>query len=728
MTPLESAKYLAKKGFKVFPLKPNSKLPAIEDFPNRASSDVNQIEKWWMDPVLGIEQPYNVGISTTSFADGEALVVVDVDNKGKKKGDAEILRLELEGSAFPPTFEQITPTGGRHLIYKSKTPVKQGVDKLGDGLDIRSQGGYIVGAGSVLENGVYKLVERGIEESPFWLISKLTQATPKTEKAKAPENIDKKRAEERTIHYLTKEAPLAIEGQAGDLTTYKVAARVKDFGVSEDRCFQLLGEYWNFRCEPPWPHEELMGKVRHAYKYGAEPVGASSPEADFKPIKTEAEISYLEKINQEFALVYIEGSHAILHETVDEKGRPKRSLLSEPTFKRMFSTKTVQVGKGRPPTWAEEWIDWPGRREYAGLCFTPEKEPKFNYYNLWRGFTVKPVEPKDATPNQKKGLEMFLSHAKENVCGGEEDLYTWLIGYFAHMIQKPYEKPLTTLVFKGRKGTGKNALIDRVGKLLGSAHYLVAHDSRYLTSNFNGHMDSCLMLVLDEAFWSGDKSAEGKLKGITTAPEIMIERKGKEAYMVDNYVRLVVIGNEDWIVPASQDERRYAVFQMGEGKMQKNEFFRKMRVYLDEEGGSGLLLHYLKNFDLSKVDVNTAPKTQALLEQKMRSGTPLEQWWVESLQEGIILNSEFTEEWPDRISKEALHQAFTNYCRSRNIHQKFSDSAIAFGRKLKQLVPGLDTHQKVKDGVEKRKNAYNLPSLDHARKDWSHYVGQEVKW
>src|SRR5690606_35582068 len=101
---------------------------------------------------------------------------------------------------------------------------------------------------------------------------------------------------------------------------------------------------------------------------------------------------------------------------------------------------------------------------------------------------------------QRSGFDAFIHHAKENVCQGDEDLFQWLMGYFAHMVQRPYERPLTTLVFRGGKGVGKNTLIDRVGNLLGESHYLVATDGRYLTSNFNGHMDSCLCLVLDEAF------------------------------------------------------------------------------------------------------------------------------------------------------------------------------------------------------------------------------------
>jgi hypothetical protein len=727
MTTLDSALELAKKGFHVFPLRPKSKLPAIDDFPHKATTDVDEIKKMWMDPVLGIEQPYNVGISTTHFGTDEALIVVDVDMKDERNGEETVLKLELEGMELPLTLEQVTPTGGRHLIYKSKKTVQQGHDKLGVGVDIRSWHGYIVGAGSVLEHGEYTVIERSIIESPEWLISKLGRVTMPEQK-KAPKNINKTRARERAAHYLQNESKPSIEGQGGQENAFKTAARIKDFGVSEAECLDLMLEFWNPTCVPEWSTSDLHKIVNNAYKYGRHEVGASSPEADFsKAPPTEEQKSFLAKLNDEYALVYVEGGHFILHETVDEKGREKRNFLTELTFKRRFSPKTVQSGKGRPHNYAEIWLDWEGRREYAGLCFAPGREPRHNYYNLWRGWMTEPILFDFASPEQVKGLTMFLEHAKENVCGGDEKLFNWLMGYFAHMIQRPWERPLTTLVFKGKKGTGKNALVERIGRLLGPNHYLVAHDGRYLTSNFNGHLDSCLMLVLDEAFWSGDKAAEGKLKGLTTSPEIMIERKGKEPYMVDNLVRLIVIGNEEWLVPASQDERRYAVFQMGEGKKQNVEFFKTMRILLDEKGGAGLLLNYLMQFDLSKVDVNVAPKTEALLEQKLRSLSPLEQWWYESLVDGYLLNSDFNDEWPERISKDSFIRAYTQYCQSRNIRPKFADSHQAIGRRIKAICPSIDGEQKTKD-ANKRVRAFVLPSLDQARKEWVKYIGQEVKW
>ncbi len=735
---LQHALALAAEGFHVFPLIEEGKLPAIDAFPTKATRDPARIKAWWTCPVLGIELDRNVGISTSKFGEDKALLVVDVDNKKGKKGDDELLRLEIEGNDFPATRRQSTPTGGAHLVYVVDQPVKQGANVLAPGLDVRSNGGYIVGRGSHVPDGLYGADDAPLSPAPQWLVDRCgRESRPVHDKQRSSgEHVDPARARKRALEYLTN-APLAIEGQGGDQTTFAVAARLKDLGVDQEEAINLLDNHWNERCSPPWGYDQLCEKVMNAYRYGKETPGSAAPEVQFPPVHTPQGIkeeytpegitepgSYLEQINKDHALVYVEGSHFILHETIDERGRPKRVFLTEPAFRRKFSAHKVMDGK-KTISHAESWLDWKGRREYQGVCFAPGRDPRNGYYNLWRGFAVEPKPYEEVSKQGQRGVDALLDHVRDNICRGDKALSTWLLGYFAHIFQRPYERPLTTIVFRGTKGVGKNAVLDRVGRLLGSGHYLVAHDGRYLTSNFNGHLDSCLCLVLDEAFWSGDKAAEGKLKGLTTAPEILIERKGKEAYMVDNLVRLFVFGNEDWLVPASSDERRYAVFDIGEGRKQDREFFKQMRIDLDESDGGAALLHFFLTFDLSTVDVNAAPTTAALLDQKHASLDPLEQWWLDCLSEGHIVGSDFGGEWPERIETERFQAAFRRYAKDRNVRARVPD-VRSIGRLLAKRCPGAG--KKRLTVGDKLQNIYVLPTLEVARNGWEKHIGHKVGW
>jgi hypothetical protein len=313
----------------------------------------------------------------------------------------------------------------------------------------------------------------------------------------------------------------------------------------------------------------------------------------------------------------------------------------------------------------------------------------------------------------------------ENVCHGDEALFNWLMGFFAHMIQRPWEKPLVAVAFRGEKGTGKNALVERVGALLGK-HFMVADDDRYLLSNFNAHLESCLFIVFDEASWAGDKRAEGKLKGLITGARHNIERKGKEPYEVENLTRVCVIGNEEWIVPASVDERRFAVFNVGDGRKQDRQFFYDMRVGM-EAGGYGHLLNYLLSFDLSTIDVNAAPNTDGLVDQKLAGLGVVEQWWHGCLNANMLLGADFSEEIPDRVATNKMYTAFERHAKKRNVRSRLPEE-VSFGRTMHKIAPSLEKRKNGKAGSGDSTYAFFNPGLKQLRADWEQFLGGRVKW
>lgn len=711
-----TAERLADLGFHVFPVEPGGKHPWLKDFPNLARMDSSG---FWRDDL-------NVGISTSAYGIcDEALLVVDIDVKKEgENGLNTIFQWELEGKLLPRTFCQRTPSGGLHWVYRCKTPVRQSAKKLGPGIDIRSKGGFIVGSGSQIDGRAYRDNAHEIVEAPEWLIRE-AGADVHRDTHPAPTDINETRAKERAHHYLEHEAPIAVQGAGGDATTFQVAARVKDFGVDKTTALELMGNGWNSKCAPPWAPEELQRKIENAYAYGKERPGVAAPEADFEAIPTPpAALHPIDELNKEFAFVVNGGGHHILWETTNEKGEAHTEHLPEPTFHKMLAAKTIMIGDGKQISLTKLWMNSPLRRSYDGICFMPGKTCNPRFYNTWRGFAYEPL-PENEKPSAiaQKAVEDFLFHAKENICGGDTALYEWLMGYFAHIVQKPWEKPLVALVFKGSKGVGKNAFIDRIGHLLGSS-YLMASDSRYLTGNFNSHFENSLLFGLDEAFWSGDKQAEGRLKSLITESHTIIERKGKEPYKIQNCSRIVILGNEKWLVPASVDERRFAVFTVGDGNKQDRAFFQNMREGM-EAGGYRLLLRFLCNHRIS--DVNAAPKTEGLHEQKLETLEPFEQFLLECLTEGTLARSEFGDvEWRTEITKEALRNAFKKYLRDRQISSRVPDERI-IGKLFKRCIPSVDATQKKKEG-KSYVRIYQLPPLEQARKEWDSFIGHDGKW
>ena len=723
---------LAGRGFHVFPITAGQKAPPlIKDFPTKATRDKAQIERWWAK-----WPDANVGISTSAFGDdGGALLVIDVDNKGAKSGGESLFRLQLENDDLPDTCSQATPTNGRHLVYSVPVGVKTGVDVLGTGLDTRSQGGYIVAAPSVIANGRYSMDSRPVCPAPQWLIDCVGAAAPKDRKAKETvPGVDHAQAIKKAVDYLTNRAPESIKGAGGDSTAYKVVCQVKDFGVPKHEVIHLLYNHW-FEGSG-WSEDKLQRKIDHAYTYGQDAVGAKNPAADFAVLPPEVEAvvaatsgptedeaaegdGLIESLNREFALVVSGGQHHILWETHSNRGQFALEHLAETAFHKLRSSVRVQVG-GKMLPLTKIWIDHHARRTYRGLCFMPGQPAPEGWYNLWHGLTIEPLaHPDEASEGDRRALDMFLEHARDNVCGGQEHLYKWLIGFLAHLVQRPWEKPQVALVFSGGKGTGKNSLMDVIGDMLGR-YFLLADDVRYLASNFNGHFENNLLTVFDEAFWSGDKKMEGKLKGLITGRSHNIERKGHEPYQVDNVTRVVIIGNDSWLVPASHDERRFAVFTVGDARQGDVAYFTTMKRLM-AAGGNRLLLRHLLDFDLAAIDIDRAPASSGLETQKLVSLSGQALWLFQSLQRGGLGCCKWEERKPLIVAKADARADYGVWQDSQRYGPGRRPNDVHFSRNLNSMLPKAVATKDIKnsDGLP----AYKFASLAACREAFQKHLG-----
>ena len=712
---------LAQQGYFVFPLLPGRKTPAIDDFPRAASRDENRIRAWWTDPLIGSETDYNIGISTSRFGDTDSrLLVLDVDNKAGRNGSESLRLLQLDNGALPETASARTPTGGEHYFYTTDVDCRQTAGELGVGLDTRARGGYVVAAGSVLAGGVYAWATEGRlpQPAPPWLVELLAAraVAPSVGTTGSPVAVDLRGALPRAIQ-LVKEAPEAVEGSRNK-SGFLLAAKLKDVGAPEAACVELMAEHWN--CTPRMENEELRHVVHSAFLYGNQPVGSQAPEAHFsaEPLQAASAGHPFAVLNRTFAFVTTDEEGSVVWETTDSDGSEVSRHLALSAFHKKFAAWTMQVGKRSVPV-TEEWMRNKDRRSYDGFCFLPGKEAPARFYNLWRGFSVEP----NAGPHP--ALSLFLEHLLKQVCESDEELYNWLVDFLAHLIQRPWEKPRVALVLQGGKGVGKSIVFQILGSILGG-HFTVAANRRYLTSTFNSYLEGCLLLCFEEAFWSGDKHAEGSLKDLITGDAHLIEHKGREPYTVRNCTRVVILGNEDWLAPASHDERRFAVFRVGDARVGDTKFFSDMITGM-RTGGSSHLLHFLQQ-RLITSEVNQPPHTKGLLEQKEESLPPLAAWWLECLAEGKISNAGVIDGWPLEVETTIFRDAFRRYAASHNIRTWFPDAA-RFGRQLKRQIPGW------RDGRIKKRvkggdvtSVYQLNDLAACRAAWDARMGGAREW
>ncbi len=180
------ALYLAARGWHVFPIAPGAKKPPVIDrWETRASTDPDQITRWWQ------HIPHTVGIATGP----SGLVVVDLDTPkpGETVPDrwaalgigsgAGVLRAlaRQHDTTVTPTFAVTTPSGGWHLYYTAPAgaQLRNTQAVIGWKIDTRAHGGYVVAPGCPVPPGGYELVDdRDPAELPSWLNQALIPKPP----------------------------------------------------------------------------------------------------------------------------------------------------------------------------------------------------------------------------------------------------------------------------------------------------------------------------------------------------------------------------------------------------------------------------------------------------------------------------------------------------------------------------------------------------------------------
>lgn len=160
--------------FAIFPIQPNMKIPYshIIDKEHRggfytATKNMDIINNW--ETKL---KKCNWAIATGKASN---VIVIDIDVKGTARG-FESFKKMLEGKPeMPKTYTVKTPSSGVHFYFKYRPDVKTKIN-LGmfGGIDIKTDGGYVLIPNSRIGDNIYKVVEdTDIQPMPDWLAKEI---------------------------------------------------------------------------------------------------------------------------------------------------------------------------------------------------------------------------------------------------------------------------------------------------------------------------------------------------------------------------------------------------------------------------------------------------------------------------------------------------------------------------------------------------------------------------
>lgn len=737
----------------------------------------------------------NMGVRLTSEQ-----LVIDVDPRnGGDEGFTDLcLELGLDDSAFPRV---ITGSGGSHY-YMSKPADVPVLDTLKDfpGVEFKSKGRQVVSAGSIHPDTkrlyVWDEAHPSLDELPP-APSKLLKFIRRPQRAAisgggqyTQEQIAKMLDALDPSDFREQSAWLKLmmavhHASDGDARPEFIEWSVSDPNYSDDA--EVIGRRWdslhrekndgvtykslNYELEQrglqsvipardasddfgafdddetptdddsdDWLETAAPKKKTKAKKTADDDDGVAPENPGGLDDESSAE---LEKLNARYCFA-IEGSNTrIIFEDLDPvMNRNYWVRMKRADFESLYSNRRVfrdtsGLSKNAAETMpmGKAWVEWPRRKTVYGVVFDPEREHE-GRLNMWTGFKYEASKQGEWTRLQE------LIH--EVLSNGDDEINDYILNWMAWLFQNPGKRAEAALVFRGGMGVGKGTLGNAIAETIGR-HAMAISSPDLLVGRFNSHLQDVVFLFADEAIKPYDKTAESRLRAFITEPLLSFEGKGRDAIVGPNVLHLMMASNDSWLVPAGMDERRFLVSDANlkwQGKFNK---FNALLSQLRADGGSGYqrLLFDCLNRDLPEHwHPRQLPTTKALIDQKIRSMSPLRQFLFNAVHDAVPPFPMFGGDWMverSRCFAEDFRDAFRLYCRESNINpggNGRNSLRFVFGE-LREIFP--DAHTTLRDPVpddsavhasdsDNRAQSIELPSLPDCRKAFEIALRGPVDW
>jgi len=322
------------------------------------------------------------------------------------------------------------------------------------------------------------------------------------------------------------------------------------------------------------------------------------------------------------------------------------------------------------------WLKQIDRRDFNHFQFNPfTLDSSENCYNTWKGYKILNTKKFD-----EKNIEPILFHIKDVMANGDNIVYEYLLNYFAHLLQKPYQRTCVCLCFKSIEGTGKTLFLDIIRKIMGEDLYTTTNEMDRILGRFNDLSANKILINFNETNWGGDIKSKGKFKALITDDKIAIEEKGKSIYITDNYANCIITSNNEWLISISKDDRRFCAIECKNEPLSKTKYEIINKIDLQE------IANYFYNRDISNFDSRLFPKTKFHEEQIQLNWDSVQNFVNELLNEEFNKYDDMKIGKGERIEKDVLYTYYIGSCQASHSNKL---NNVWFNKKLKKLIPSL---------------------------------------
>ncbi len=282
----------------------------------------------------------------------------------------------------------------------------------------------------------------------------------------------------------------------------------------------------------------------------------------------------------------------------------------------------------------DEWLDDDYARTYKRVEYIPHAKhdpPTLDddVYNTAKPFVFDYIPKAERDPEAMVLFMKLLGELSEDDEGRD-----YMQRYFAHILQKPMERPEIMLLFKSHGGTGKDTLTKTLIRMLGHEHCTVVADMELLFGGFNSSIANKLFITMNEVDGKqGTKHIE-KLKNSLTVDKIHIIYKNKDSYEQVNVARNLAFSNNPNPMPVdTASARRMLSNQVRADRQLPKEFFETYYKCLEDPEWINALASDLYDIDLTGFKIRQPPETASMRSKLQAKIQPLHKF-LQGLCEG----------------------------------------------------------------------------------------------
>ena len=279
------------------------------------------------------------------------------------------------------------------------------------------------------------------------------------------------------------------------------------------------------------------------------------------------------------------------------------------------------------------WIKDPQRRTIIRKVAKMPADCGDDEVSIFHGFAADNLGPFEASETEG-AVDTFCDLARA-ILGDNDTQYQYGMQYFAHMIQKPLERPNVCMILTSlQHGVGKDTLLGILAAIVGRGHTSHWTSDEQFWSPYDTGRDGCVLGWMEEVGVGANVKYSAALKALITAIDTSINPKGMTAYIAANIARLIMTTNEVCPVKLEEYDRRFWIVKASD-RLKRTWSSDKWLHVLEQfkrPAWIWAIYQFLKSYDISTFVASRFPVSEireeliALVKEANVEKEFMEQW------------------------------------------------------------------------------------------------------